>query len=482
MKRNAFSLVAGGLLCAALAASATTRYVNLNNPLPVAPYTNWLTAATNIQDAVDIAVAGDEIMVTNGVYQTGATVVSGMSNRVAVTKAVTVQSVNGAAVTSIAGSGPNGPAAVRCVYLTNGALLAGLTLTNGATQATYDPLTGSGGGIWCESPSAVVLNCVLSGNSAWFGGGGACAGTLNHCTLTGNSAETGGGATSATLNNCVLTNNSAFWDGGGASSSTLYNCLLMANSAGGGGGASSATLNNCTLTGNSAAFNGGGAYVAALNNCIVYYNTASAGWDYDDSSVLNFCCTESLPAGTGNFTNAPLFMDTNGWSNLRLQSNSPCINAGGNTYAPDPTDLDGNPRVAGGRVDIGAYEFQGTGLSGFNAWLWQYGLPTDGSADDADTDRDGHNNWQEWIAGTNPTNAVSALRLLSVTDAVSAVTVTWSSVTDRNYALEQATNLRAAPAFCVLQSNMPGLPDTTSWTDTNAVGTAPRFYRVRVEN
>ena len=90
-------------LCVALTASATTRYVNLNNPGPRLAYTNWATAATNIQDAMDVAVAGDDILVTNGVYQTGARAVYGMSNRVAVTKPVTVRSVNGPAVTSIVG-------------------------------------------------------------------------------------------------------------------------------------------------------------------------------------------------------------------------------------------------------------------------------------------------------------------------------------------------------------------------------------------
>jgi hypothetical protein len=505
MERNAFLLIAGGLLCAALAASATTRYVNLNNPAPASPYTNWVTAATNIQHAVNVAAVGDDILVTNGVYQTGATVVYGMSNRVAVTKAVTVRSVNGPAATSIVGFGPNGSNAIRCVFLTNAALLAGFTLTNGATQTSDDWYTNqSGGGVWCESPSAVVSNCVLTGNLAYLWGGGAFGGTLNDSEFTGNVANSGGGSCSGTLNNCKLTGNLAYQSGGGAYDGTLNNCALTGNSAhfGAGvcegtlnncvlagnsagyyaGGATFGTLNNCTLVGNSASVHGGGIYSCRLTNCIAYYNMALSGGNYGDYSVLHYCCTTPLPIGTVNFTNPPRFVDTNEWSNLRLQAGSPCINAGTNAYAPGPTDLDGRARIVGGGVDLGAYEFQGAGMGEFFGWLQQYGLPTDGSADYADSDADGHHNWQEWIAGTNPTNAVSALRMLSATGAVSAVTVTWSSVTDRTYTLERATNLGAAPAFSVVQSKLTGLPGTTSFTDTNVLGSAPRFYRVRVEN
>jgi hypothetical protein len=60
----------------------------------------------------------------------------------------------------------------------------------------------------------------------------------------------------------------------------------------------------------------------------------------------------------GNFSADPRFVDP-GMFNYRLQANSPAINKGDSAAAGLPmTDLDGNPRIAGGAVDAGAYEFQ----------------------------------------------------------------------------------------------------------------------------
>ena len=60
------------------------------------------------------------------------------------------------------------------------------------------------------------------------------------------------------------------------------------------------------------------------------------------------------------------------------------------------------------------------------------------------------------------------------------MTVTWQSVAGVDYFLECSTNLSAIPRFTLLDTNLPGQPGTTSYTDTNAVGAGSFFYRVGV--
>ena len=307
------------LLAGAGSAMAEVHYVDVNCTNAAPPYTDWSTAATNIQDAVDAALAGDEIVVTNGIYQTGRRLVGQEANRVVVDKPLSVRSVNRPQFTTIYGFGG---LLGRCVYLTNGASLSGFTVTRGQVNA-------------------------------W--GGGAYGGTLNNCALIDNRSGTsdGGGAASCTLNNCTLSANRAFSSGGGAVFCTLNNCTLIGNRARTGGGVALCTLNNCTLADNAVSTSDGelttgGAANCLENNSIHFQNIGSRGCED--------CGSPGSLAGN-NWYGDPLFVDqANG--NLRLQFNSPCVNAGDNAHAVGGTDLDGNPRIVRGTVDIGAYEFQ----------------------------------------------------------------------------------------------------------------------------
>jgi alpha-tubulin suppressor-like RCC1 family protein len=532
------------------------RHVALTSANPSTPYLDWTTAATNIQDAIDASVAGDLVLVSNGIYSTGGRAIYGQAtNRVNLDRAVTVQSVNGPASTLIKGDytapthgGPN----ARCAYLTNGAVLSGFTLTNGGTLFTTNiVLESSGGGIWCEPSGGVVSNCVLAGNVAARFGGGAFQGTLFNCILTNNTASQGAGACSNVLFNCTVMKNTANYQslnvGGGALSCVLSNCLLVANycSGGGGGGAALSTLVGCVLSNNAAnyggglassvAYNclissnravssgggayggallncvlktnlagrtGGGVYSSALTNCTVVGNNApsiggvdgteggavansiiynNAGGNLSSTKSVFFVCSSPY-FGTGSITNAPLFVNEAG-GDFHLQSNSPCINSGNNAYVSVTNDFDGNPRIVGGTVDIGAYEYQTPGSVISYAWLQQYSLPTDGSVDYLDLDGTGMNNWQKWVAGLNPTNPASVLVMLPLvaTNNPTGVTVIWQSVNTRTYFLQRATNLAAQPAFSVLRSNIVGQAATTSYTDTTATNGGPYFYRIGVQ-
>ena len=355
-------------------------------------------------------------------------------------------------------------------------------------------LTGNQGGSGGGANASVLNNCILTSNisigGAAVGGGGAYSSTLTNCTLIGNSGDRGGGANGGTLVDCLIISNFSLGvnpgvGGGGAYGATLDGCLIFGNSsivnssAPLGGGALNCLLNNCTVVSNSGAY-GGGTAGCTNNNCIIMFNSAFHIMSNNFSGgVVNFCDTTPLPAaGIYNITNAPLFVDPIN-SNFRLQSNSPCINSGNNAYVVGAADLDGNPRISGGTVDMGAYEFQNPASIISYAWLQQYGLATDGSADFVDSDHNGMNNWQKWVAGLNPTNAASVLQVLSPVPSETNLVVTWQSVTNINYFLQRSSSL-APGSFQPLATNIPGQAGTTSYTDTNAPAPGPWFYRVGV--
>jgi hypothetical protein len=338
----------------------------------------------------------------------------------------------------------------NCTLTGNSALQVG----GGAYESTLNhcTVTGNsavvGGGVW----NSTLNTSTLSGNTAVLWGGGASASTLNNCTLSGNSAQYGGGAWQGTLNNCALTGNSA-QEGGGASASTLNNCTLSGNSAQDGGGAWQGTLNNCTLTGNSASRGGGGAYFCTLNNCIVYFNSAIGSEPNYRSGTITYTCTTPLPPGTGNITNDPMFVSL-ATTNLQLAAGSPCINRGNNPDAPGTTDAVGNPRIALGTVDMGAYEYDGS----------------------VDQDTDGFTDAEEYIADTQPTNAASFFPPIRLTNAPAGqmALVIEPTSTGRVYGVYANTNLLQVPQLWTLvPPEQTGNAAALTLTVTN---TLPRAY------
>ncbi|GAA0707667.1 hypothetical protein GCM10009105_06590 [Dokdonella soli] len=127
-----------------------------------------------------------------------------------------------------------------------------------------------------------------------------------------------------------------------------------------------ATVRNCTIAGNAA----GGLQMNTYNGGqLNVYNTISfsnGGSDFSVGDVSNvpnvsfsFFSSGSGFNGFSNLgpppSNYTLFAGPNDY---HLAQSSPAINTGDPnlSYPPSETDLDGNLRVIGGRIDIGAYE------------------------------------------------------------------------------------------------------------------------------
>jgi hypothetical protein len=128
---------------------------------------------------------------------------------------------------------------------------------------------------------------------------------------------------------------------------------------------------------------------------------------------------------------------------------------------------------------VARFTFQS--LAPFHTWLASYGLPSDGNADYVDSDGDGMNNWQEYLAGTIPTNGGSVFKITSSqTISRTQFVVRWSSVSNRLYDVMRATNVASgASAFLPLSgaTNLTGTPPANTWTDSVS---RPSFYRVSV--
>ena len=137
-------------------------------------------------------------------------------------------------------------------------------------------------------------------------------------------------------------------------------------------GGANLTLTNSTIV-NNTSDSGGGIYLGEcaeppITNCIFRDNTPEAIIVNNCSPVVTYSDVQGGYFGEGNIDDDPFFMDISdpdpiNW-NLRLGSNSPCIDKGSNSAPELPiNDLDAKPRKIDGdgdiiaTVDMGAYEY-----------------------------------------------------------------------------------------------------------------------------
>jgi uncharacterized repeat protein (TIGR03803 family) len=494
-------------------------YYAATNGANITPYTTWNNAATCIQDAVDTAAAGDTIIVSNGVYNSGGRTVGSYSltNRVAIEKAITIKSVNGAEHTSIIGAGPRGSNAVRCVYMTAGSSLSGFTLSGGYTlTAGSDDFEQGGGGALLDQ-GGTITNCIITDCEAQLSGGGVYAyygGEVINSELKNNIVYRQGGGVrlehGGLVDRCHIHDNLAYnYDGGGVfvhEEGLVRNSLIENNDAHSGAGVYLASndgdgprLYNCTVTENISTLDGGGVRCYSggkVRNSIVYYNTSNGSGKEDnfqnDGLFISYDHTCITPAvtGTGNITNTPLFIDAGG-GNYHLATNSLCIDAGTNLTAIT-ADLDGTIRPLDGdadstaATDMGCYErlnrsADSDGDTMPDGWEDDHGLnPIDPSDQTDNPDGDSFNNLQEYIADTDPTNSSSYFCVAALTN-LPPVTLYFNASTNRRYTMQGCTNLVGNS-----WTNIPGAGprkgrgSADSMNDTNQPPKGP-FYRLEVE-
>ena len=302
--KKIFSFVIFGLFLSQILV-AETRYVSMTGT-GEPPYTTWANASPSIYAAVSICSNDDVVLVATGVYMLGQAVTPGNSamNRVVITNDILLQSVEGPEKTIIDGGGN-----VRCVFMTKGTI-DGFKLTNGYANSgniTYY-YNHVGGGLWITN-GCVVTNCIVTGCSAYFMGGGLFfyGGSVFDSMFFNNVAtgyyygSNGGGVSGGgNLYNCIISNNFSTGSGGGYFSFGIINVEkseIVNNFSGTGGGACyGGHIYDSYISGNMAR-DGGGAYYSIISNCTILSNCATnnGGGTYwcslQDSKVLNNVAT-----------------------------------------------------------------------------------------------------------------------------------------------------------------------------------------------
>jgi hypothetical protein len=304
------------------------------------------------------------------------------------------------------------------------AILDGFTVTGGNADGTSP--NSLGGGMYTSEGSPIVRNCMFSRNFALEMGGGMfnyqSSPTIINCVFLENRSDDDGGGIRNYLNshaiiiNCDFIANSAFEEGGGLnnrknSNAVVTGCMFIGNAAGAGGGMEnhdgkvkptgvpiitnctfignisstgggmrnndvSAIVSNCTFVGNTGSGMNNRKNNPTVTNCIFWSNTGGS-FDGPGNPTVTFSDVEGGFPDPSNIDVNPSFVQLGHWDSsgtwiegdYYLLAGSPCIDAGDSNFVPEPneTDIEGRSRVINGRVDMGAYEYEGSSEPDYTA-------------------------------------------------------------------------------------------------------------------